>query len=96
MTRKRRWFSILIPLPLVLACAMLRDGNPATTPKTGPGTDYPCGVGGILCPDHTCCAKGGECVEDDGGPYCQYVNPDDFSDPTMLRRRTRGPRTSPH
>ena len=85
---------VLLVLPgkcqTVTACAMIRGGTPVTD---GDPKDWPCGLqDGIRCPDGGCCGKFGECVTDDAGPYCQYVPPSDPSDPTMLARRTRGPR----
>jgi hypothetical protein len=76
---------------LIYGCAMIRGGNPVTTPDPH---KYPCGLG-VECADtnpKTCCGKGGECRSDSDGPYCQYTTPDDPADPTMLRKRTRGPR----
>lgn len=51
---------------LVIACAALvalvACSTPAVlTPKTGPGTSYPCGVGGVECPGHMCCGEGETC-----------------------------------
>jgi hypothetical protein len=96
MKRRRRWFAMLIPLPLCIACALFREGNPATTPKTGPGTDYPCGVYGMLCRDTrpaTCCMLG--VCANDGEPYCDERPPDDPGDPTQwaARKHVRLPRT---
>ena len=58
---------------------MMREGNPETTPKTGPGTDYPCGVYGVQCfdeaakltPDQACCYVHSICKVDDDGPFCE-------------------------
>lgn len=53
----------------VLLLAALACNSPAITgltPKTGPGTDYPCGVAGLVCttngvPNHECCTEGDVC-----------------------------------
>ncbi len=81
-----------IVLWLLFGCALLRDGNPVTTPKTGPGTDYPCGVHGMKCPDahvagETCCSYG-VCARDDEGPYCDYTIPTDPADPAQWGARS--------
>jgi hypothetical protein len=36
--------------------------------KTGPGTDYPCGVGGVVCPEEMCCFENSMCGN--GGNGC--------------------------
>lgn len=61
-----------------LLLAALACNSPAITgltPKTGPGTDYPCGVEGLVCttngvPNHTCCTEGDACGATD--PKTQY------------------------
>ena len=91
MRRKRRLFTILLAFPLFAACAMLREGNPATTPNP---KDWPCGfVDATDCGDKTCCRDHGVCGVDTDGPYCQFDIPSDPADPTMLARKRRGPRT---
>lgn len=40
----------------------------ALSAKTGPGTDYPCGVGGVVCSHAMCCDEGSVCGGDD--PTC--------------------------
>jgi hypothetical protein len=91
--RRRRWFSILAVLPLLAlvpvlnGCAMTTGNTPQTTPKTGPGTDYPCGVQGMFCTDTkppTCCTYG--LCANDGEPYCDYTPPSDPADPQFMRR----------
>ena len=75
-------FLSVVLVTFLYGCAMLREGNPATTPKTGPGTDYPCGVHGQECSDttpHTCCEYG--VCANDGEPYCDNRPPSDPSNP---------------
>jgi len=50
----------LAALALVLAACL-----PETTVKTGPGTSYPCGTHGKLCPGEGCCGEDFDC----GGSY---------------------------
>jgi hypothetical protein len=78
------------------ACALIREGNPVTTPDP---KDYPCGVRGMLCTDTnpaTCCLVG-VCVDDNLGKGCDEGgvvsdNPEDNGDPTMLSKKRRGAR----
>lgn len=105
MKHKRRLLTLLaIPLLLVPAlngCALAREGNPVTTPKTGPGTPYPCGVSGVVCEDartsnEKCCPGNHACRRDpDGTPFCEFVNfdPSDPSQWAAKPRRVR--RTAP-
>jgi len=94
MKRRRRWFSLLTLFPLLAACAMLREGNPQTTPNPH---DWPCGyVDADWCPGgveghRTCCRYHGTCL-DDGD--CQFNIPSDPADPTMMRRGQRYARVS--
>jgi hypothetical protein len=83
-----RILGILLTLLLASSCAMLREGNPETTPKTGPGTDYPCGVHGQQCFDTTppTCCEYGKCAND-GEPYCDNRPPSDPTDPTTWSRK---------
>lgn len=84
-------------------CALMREGNPATTPKTGPGTAYPCGVYGVVCtdeaarltPDQACCYVHSTCKIDDDGPYCESYDFDP-ADPTMMVGRHRRARFARH
>lgn len=43
---------------------------PILTPKTGPGTDYPCGVHGILCRPGWCCSDTDICGSAEAGSRC--------------------------
>ena len=46
-------------LLMLVACA---SSTPSIlTPKTGPGTDYPCGVHGRSCGNHMCCDEEEAC-----------------------------------
>jgi hypothetical protein len=50
------------------------------TPSTGKGTEYPCGVSGIECDDHTCCPPRNVCGGDKGvfgcpPGLCCYIGP---------------------
>jgi hypothetical protein len=47
---------------LMAACATPR----ILTPPTGPSTNYPCGINGVECGDHTCCYEDEICG---GGPF---------------------------
>jgi hypothetical protein len=38
------------------------------TPAVGPGSDYPCGVGGTVCSHEMCCPPSNTCGGDD--PTC--------------------------
>lgn len=55
------------------------------TPKTGPGTDYPCGLQGIACGNHYCCWQGDVCGEGafSGCPvnYCCLDDSEEFGKP---------------
>ncbi len=63
---------------LVAACKMS-----VLNPPVGPGTDYPCGIHGIQCPDQKCCWEndvcGGQPFSGCPADYCCYVGPDDDS-----------------
>lgn len=91
-------FVSLVTLALILGgCAMLREGNPATTPPTGKGTDYPCGYHGQQCLDTkppTCCTAG--VCANDGEPFCDNRPPSDPSEPVnwSARMPARLPRSS--
>jgi len=97
MKRKRRLFSILALFPLFAGCAMLREGNPATTPDP---KAYPCGASGVVCedarsPGEKCCFPHSQCGRDpDGTPYCAAVDYDP-SDPIMMSRPPRMKRFAP-
>jgi hypothetical protein len=43
------------PLLVLTSCLAILDA------KTGPGTDYPCGVGGVSCGGHECCPQYNVC-----------------------------------
>lgn len=56
----RRARLALLALSLVCSCA-----TPSILkPKTGPGSDYPCGLNGHSCGNSMCCDNGSDC----GGP----------------------------
>jgi hypothetical protein len=81
----------LVPL-LLLACTA-----PATlTPATGPGSDYPCGVGGKLCIDKGCCSESEDCGGAPGCPAhsCCFFGTERSVDPDAGKRVTpeRSPR----
>lgn len=66
---------VLGSVALVLAC------HGTLTPATGPGTSYPCGIGGVSCGNHACCPENHICGY--VGPfarcepgYCCYDGPD--------------------
>jgi hypothetical protein len=92
-----RTLGIISCILCLTSCAMMREGNEATTPKTGPGTEYPCGVYGVVCtdtaaqltPDQRCCWVHSICKMDDEGPYCEADASYDPSDPTMMAKRRR-------
>lgn len=99
MRRAHHWFAVLLAafvmaIPFATTgCAMLSGESSVTKPKTGPGTDYPCGLRGMLCGDTdppSCCSYG-TCAND-GEPYCDQ-RPLDPMDPNNfgVRKRTREP-----
>lgn len=48
---------IVAAMLVCVACA-----TPAILePRTGPNTEYPCGVDGVECPGHMCCDEGEVC-----------------------------------
>lgn len=53
---------------LLAACATI-------TPPTGPGTEWPCGVWGVQCPNGACCPYAHECGGNGRCPEgaCCYV-----------------------
>lgn len=55
----------------ILACDVVN-------PPSGPGTEYPCGIQGKVCPNSMCCWRGDDCGGDIGCPagYCCF-NGDD-------------------
>lgn len=60
------------------------------TPKTGPGTDFPCGVDGEQCSDGTCCGYKLHCA---GTDRCDGVAYDGNKDWIGVSRpRTKAPK----
>jgi hypothetical protein len=57
---------------IAIAVIALACGPSILTPKTGPGTDYPCGVGWYVCPNSPV-KGGGCCLESD---VCGGQQPD--------------------
>ena len=47
------------PLLVLTSCLAVLDA------KTGPGTDWPCGVGNVVCSGKMCCTHGFICGGDD-------------------------------
>lgn len=84
----------------VAGCAMLSGETSVTTPKTGPGTDYPCGVNGVLCtdqaakitPDQSCCYPHSTCKMDNDGPYCESYDFDPADPVNMLKKNGAKPK----
>lgn len=57
----------LVYAALLAACTVPRE----LTPPTGPGTSYPCGVGGVECrTQHTCCSGVETCGGEPGSVGC--------------------------
>lgn len=46
---------------VLLALTFAACGESILTPATGPGTEYPCGVGHTVCTDGMCCGVGDVC-----------------------------------
>lgn len=96
MTRWGR-AAVLLTLAIVAVglsgCAMSRGATDVTNAPTGPGTEYPCGIGNVSCfpvdGSHTCCWHGQRCAHDDDGPYCHGDLPSDFADPTTFGARPK-------
>lgn len=64
---------------VVLAAASCSTPAILVAPPTGPGTEYPCGVNGIVCANSMCCWRGDACGGTTGCPAgsCCYVGGDD-------------------
>lgn len=71
------------PLVILFSCfaALTFSCHGLLTPETGPGTAYPCGIGGVECGGGACCPEYHVCGYD--GPwsrcepgYCCYDGPD--------------------
>jgi hypothetical protein len=98
VTRRRRgrWAWLFVPV-LTLGCAMLREGNPVTTPGSAFG---PCGswvdCGANQPKADRCCPPAMDCAVDDGGPYCAADENYDPSDPVTwgVHPRDRQPRAA--
>jgi hypothetical protein len=58
---------VLVALAIV-ACAA-GPGPSIVAPATGPGTAYPCGIGGHFC-NHRCCASYEACLGTP--PACEF------------------------
>lgn len=66
--------------------------------KTGPGTDYPCGVGGTMCKGGTslhpvCCARGMACTNgfiDGPDVQCEFWGDDVIPDENLGAHLTDG------
>jgi uncharacterized protein YceK len=77
-------------LLLVVGVALTGCGGTLLTPKTGPGTPYPCGYFGTSCypfdGTHTCCRlEHYVCIKDG----CDYTGNPDTLGPTLARRVAR-------
>lgn len=73
----RRLIAIACAALIFSGCALIEGKGPIANPKTGPGTDYPCGATGVQCfdskdPDAACCPMDHSCRVDDAGPFCHY------------------------
>lgn len=55
---------VALSLGLVFSCS---GNSPLLNPRTGPGTDYPCGLHGHSCGNSMCCPQDYDCG---GVPWC--------------------------
>jgi len=54
----------------LFALVLVACGASILTPPTGPGTAYPCGIGGVSCPGNMCCNEGNVCGSNSGFAGC--------------------------
>lgn len=66
----RDFFALSI-LSGIIACS----STSILTPKTGPGTPYPCGLNGHECRDGNCCGDSMVCCDGTSctAGYCEYI-----------------------
>lgn len=67
----RDLFALALVGAVVAACA----APSILTPRTGPGTSYPCGLNGHECPDGQCCGNAQVCCDGTTctAGYCEFV-----------------------
>lgn len=73
--RTRHVFAALLLGALALGA---QCNNKWVTPPVGPGTDYPCGLQGLQCPDGACCGLNDTCGAAHSrcpAGYCCYNGP---------------------
>lgn len=82
--------NLIVFLVIGIGCATPAD----LTPKTGPGTDYPCGVQGLSCGGGMCCDQNETCGDGSafsgcGKGLCCFVGEDSAfaSKPAPHRQR---------
>lgn len=84
----RCWVSGLVCLAAMTAIANCSCDGGILHPKTGPGTEYPCGLQGRSCGNGMCCGLYEAC----GGPG--VACPEGYCCPTFGTDRTPKPQTS--
>ena len=55
MNEVKFFYAFVGSMFLIAVIAISCHNSDVVNPKTGPGTSYPCGVWGVVCPDQECC-----------------------------------------